>query len=72
MTVREGAQGRARNVRILAAGGTISMTGEADSSGESGATPELDAEALVAGIPSLAEHDGLEAHDASPTCRAPT
>ncbi len=41
------------------------MTGEADSNGESGATPELDADGLVAGIPSLAEHDGLEAHTVS-------
>ena len=41
------------------------MTGEAESNGESGATPELDADGLVAGIPSLAEHDGLEAHTIS-------
>ena len=41
------------------------MTGEAESNGESGATPELDADGLVAGIPSLAEHDGLEAHTVS-------
>jgi L-asparaginase len=45
----------ARPVRILAAGGTISMTGEA------GATPELDGAALLAGIPSLANHDSVDA-----------
>ena len=55
MAVREGAPSRARQVRILAAGGTISMTGE------SGATPDLDAEGLLASIPSLADHDGLQA-----------
>ena len=55
VVVREGAPRRARQVRILAAGGTISMTGDA------GATPELDAEGLLASIPSLADHDGLEA-----------
>ena len=42
-------------MRVLAAGGTISMTGE------SGATPDLDAEGLLASIPSLADHDGLQA-----------
>ena len=46
---------RARPVRILAAGGTISMTGE------SGVTPGLDGDALLAAIPSLAGSEGLEA-----------
>jgi len=50
----------ARHVRVLAAGGTISMTGEAG-----GATPGLDAAALVASIPSLAAHEGLEAETIS-------
>ena len=45
----------ARPVRVLAAGGTIGM------SGAGGATPELDARALVAGVPGLAAYDGLEA-----------
>jgi L-asparaginase len=44
----------ARRVRILGAGGTISMTGPS-------ATPELGAEALVAGVPGLDDRDGLEA-----------
>jgi len=44
----------ARRVRVLAAGGTIGM------SGAGGATPELDAEALVASVPGLARHAGLE------------
>ncbi len=55
MAVRSDGDNGARQVRILAAGGTISMTGE------SGATPNLDAAALVATIPSLAGHHGLEA-----------
>ena len=38
----------ARRVRILGAGGTIAMGGPA------GATPQLDAEALIAAIPGLA------------------
>jgi L-asparaginase len=42
----------ARPVRILGAGGTIAMTG-------SSATPELDAESLVAAIPALDGRDGL-------------
>jgi L-asparaginase len=42
-------------VRVLAAGGTIAMTGDA------GAKPELDAETLIASIPGLAAWDGLEA-----------
>jgi L-asparaginase len=44
----------ARRVRILAAGGTISMAGPS-------ATPELDADALVASIPGLETREGLEA-----------
>jgi L-asparaginase len=44
----------ARRVRILGAGGTISMTGPS-------ATPELDAEALVAAVPGLDGRDDLEA-----------
>lgn len=47
----------ARRVRILGAGGTISMAGAADGS----ATPTLDAEALVAAIPGLSDVEGLEA-----------
>ncbi len=54
VAVRADGDTRARNVRMLAAGGTISMTGE------QGATPGLDADALVASIPSLAAYDGLE------------
>ncbi|HKJ36925.1 MAG TPA: asparaginase [Solirubrobacterales bacterium] len=45
----------ARRVRLLAAGGTIAMTGAG------GATPELDGDALVASIPELNTHDGLDA-----------
>jgi L-asparaginase len=44
-----------RRVRILSAGGTIGMTGGG------GATPELDADQLVAGIPGLAGRQGLTA-----------
>ncbi len=44
-----------RRVRILSAGGTIGMTGGG------GATPELDADQLVAGIPGLAGRQGLSA-----------
>ncbi len=45
-----------RRVRVLAAGGTIAMTGSG------GATPDLNVEDLVAALPALAEdHDGLEA-----------
>jgi L-asparaginase len=44
-----------RKVKVLAAGGTISMTG-----GE-GATPGLDGGALVEAVPELAHHHGLEA-----------
>jgi len=46
-----------RRVRILGAGGTIAM------GGPSGATPQLDTEALIAAIPGLAGRDGLEARD---------
>jgi L-asparaginase len=47
----------ARRVRILGAGGTIAM------GGPSGATPQLDAAALIAAIPDLAGGDGIEAVD---------
>jgi L-asparaginase len=48
---------------VLAAGGTISMTGDPSSAngGPDGATPELDGNALLAAIPSLSDHDGLTA-----------
>lgn len=48
-----------RRVRILGAGGTIAM------GGPSGATPQLDAAAMVAAVPDLAEFDGkgIEAVD---------
>ncbi len=46
---------RRRDVVLLAAGGTISMTGAG------AATPDLDAEALLAAIPSLAEHGAVDA-----------
>jgi len=58
MAVIEATPKRARNVRILAAGGTISMT-ELSGGGAGSATPDLDADALVASIPGLAR-DGLE------------
>lgn len=48
-----------RRVRILAAGGTIAMAGD------DGATPELDAAALVAAIPGLKDAPGLEAQTIS-------
>jgi L-asparaginase len=44
-------------VRILGAGGTIAM------GGPSGATPQLDAAALVSAIPDLASGDGIDAVD---------
>jgi L-asparaginase len=44
-----------RPVRILSCGGTIAMAGE------DGARPQLDAQALVAGVPGLAAFAGLEA-----------
>ena len=47
---------RRRRVRVLAAGGTIAMTGSG------GATPDLNVEDLIAALPALAEdHEGLEA-----------
>jgi L-asparaginase len=46
-----------RRVRILAAGGTIAMGGPA------GATPQLDASAMVAAIPDLADGDHIDAVD---------
>lgn len=46
-----------RRVRILAAGGTIAM------GGPSGATPQLDASAMVAAIPALADGDHVDAVD---------
>jgi L-asparaginase len=46
-----------RRVRILAAGGTIAM------GGPSGATPQLDASAMVAAIPDLADGDHIDAVD---------
>jgi L-asparaginase len=45
----------AREVTVLAAGGTIAMTGR------DGATPRLDADALVAAVPALADVPGLRA-----------
>ena len=42
---------------LLAAGGTIAMRGEAGGP----ATPDLDADALVAAVPALAAHPGLQA-----------
>ena len=45
-----------RRVRVLAAGGTIAMTGSG------GATPDLNVEDLIAALPALAkDHEGLEA-----------
>jgi L-asparaginase len=44
-------------VTLLAAGGTIAMRGEAGGP----ATPDLDADALVAAVPALAAHAGLRA-----------
>ena len=49
------AQQPARHVRVIAAGGTIAM------SGAGGATPELDADALIKSVPGLEAHEGLEA-----------
>lgn len=51
-----------RRVRILGAGGTIAMGGEAGGHAAS-ATPQFDAAALVAAIPDLAGGDGIEAVD---------
>jgi L-asparaginase len=50
----------ARDVTVLAAGGTIAMSG-----GATGAAPELDAGALVAAVPALAGAPGLEARTLS-------
>ncbi len=47
-------QNLTRRVVVLAAGGTIAMTGPS-------ATPELDAQALIDSIPGLANHPTLEA-----------
>jgi L-asparaginase len=52
---RIGDRAHARRVLVIAAGGTISMRGEA------GAVPELDAAELVADVPGLDEFAGLEA-----------
>ena len=46
----------ARRVRVIGAGGTIGMDGAG------GATPSLDASALVAAVPSLNAFEGIEAH----------
>jgi L-asparaginase len=59
VAVYESTPKRARNVRVLAAGGTISMT-EISGGGGGSATPDLDAAALLASIPSL-DGDGIEA-----------
>ncbi len=45
----------ARRVRVIAAGGTIGMRGTG------GATPQHDAESLVAAVPGLASHPGITA-----------
>ena len=63
MAVAEGANQNARNVRVLAAGGTISMT-EGSGGGGGSATPELDADALVASLPTL-DGQGVEASTVS-------
>ena len=49
---------RPRPVTVLVAGGTISMTGE---NGESGASPDLDADALLKTVPDNVDLDGLHA-----------
>lgn len=59
MASRPAADTDARPVRVLAAGGTIGMTGA------SGATPELDGDALIAAIPELEERDALDAETIS-------
>ena len=56
----------ARRVRVIGAGGTIGMNGSG------GARPELEAEALVASVPGLAGHEGLETAPRSPTSPART
>ena len=62
MAVYESTPNRARNVRILAAGGTISMTEDAGGGGS--ATPGLDGAALLASIPGL-DGDAVEASTVS-------
>ena len=52
-----GAPTDSRRVRILVAGGTIGMTGEA------GATPTLDGDGLISAVPGLADRDGLESEN---------
>jgi L-asparaginase len=59
VAVWESTPKRARNVRILAAGGTISMT-ELSGGGGGSATPDLDGAALLASIPGL-DGNGVEA-----------
>ena len=54
-----------RRVRVLAAGGTIAMTGS------KGATPDLEGDTLMAAAPDVADHDGLEARTVV-NARAPT
>jgi L-asparaginase len=56
MSIRTSSVMPNRRVRVLAAGGTIGMSGAGG-----GATPELDAQALVDGLPGLAGYEGLEA-----------
>jgi L-asparaginase len=51
--------GAAREVTVLAAGGTIAMA--ADSRGGPSAVPALDADALVAAVPGLGQVRGLQA-----------
>jgi len=58
MSVLDSSPRSVRNVRILAAGGTISMTEAPDGGGS--ATPELDGAALLAGLPTLTGQ-GIEA-----------
>ncbi len=53
-------QGRA-TIAVLGVGGTIAMTGE----GGAGVLPRLDAEALVAAVPALAEFATLRTHTIS-------
>ena len=46
-----------RRVRVLAAGGTIAMSGDANG----GVTPELDGPALLAAMPGLENRHGIDA-----------
>lgn len=55
MPARTSMPAPARRVRVLAAGGTIGM------SGSGGATPELDAQSLIDAVPGLSGYEGLEA-----------